>query len=275
MDDQLRPHLDSLAQNGFAILHGLIDAASVGKMLGMTRALHSARARAADIDQPFLNRGHDVLYNLQRENVDFVRVFTGNPAIMAVLGDLLNDAWYRQIPADRPNFILRALAARSSGPTTLPLHIDSFIPSSGRYCFACQVAVILEDQDEERGCTLVVPGSHRSDRYADQSALADAIPLETRAGDVVIWDGRLWHGALGRRSNESRWSLIATFVRWWMKHNFDLPGTLPQGIYDALTEDEKVVLGYCSIPPRDELDRVDIKAGHEHLKPLVADYRRV
>jgi hypothetical protein len=274
MDGRTELHLESLARDGFTILPGTIASSAVDRMLERIRDLHAAHTKAADLEQPFLNRGHDVLYNLQREHVEFTRVFTGDALIMAILRGLLNDTWYKQIPADRPNFILRALAARSSGANALPLHIDSFIPSSGQYCFACQAAVVLEDQDEERGCTLVVPGSHRSDRYADQSALADAVPLRTRAGDVVIWDGRLWHGALGRRTTESRWSLIATFVRWWMKHNFDLPGALPQRIYDALSDDEKAVLGYCSIPPRDEFERVDIKAGHEQLKPLVADYRR-
>jgi hypothetical protein len=274
MIDQVRPHLEALAQDGFTVLPGIVEASDIAGLLVTMRNLHAARTRAADVDQPFLNRGHDVLYNLPRESLGFIRVFTGNAPIMAILRGLLNDAWYRQIPADRPNFILRALAGRSSGPTALPLHIDSFIPSSGSHCFACQVAVILQDQDEDRGCTLVVPGSHRSDRYADQSALADAVPIRTRAGDVVIWDGRLWHGALGRTSEDSRWSLIATFVRWWMKQNFDVTGTLPQAIYDALSDDEKVVLGYCSIPPRDEFERVDIKAGHELLRPRVGDHRR-
>jgi hypothetical protein len=68
--------------------------------------------------------------------------------------------------------------------------------------------------------------------------------------------------------------VIATFVRWWLKHNFDIPGTLPQAIYDELDDDEKTMLGYCSMPPRDEFERIDIKAGHGQLKPRAVDRAR-
>ncbi len=266
-------HLEDLAVNGYTVIAGGTDAAA--ELLQLTRHLNAERTRADDTNQPFLNRGHNVLYNLQSENLAFVRAFSANPLVMEILCGLLNDVWYRQIPSDRPNFILRALVGRSSGEAILPLHIDSFIPSSGQYCFACQVAIVLEDQTTESGCSLVVPGSHRSDSYAPQSAMSDAIPLESRAGDIVIWDGRLWHGALGNKAvGRSRWSLIATFTRWWLKQNYDITGTLPQAIYEAMTEDEKTILGYCSIPPRDDTYRIDIKTGPAQLLPRVSDYAK-
>src|ERR1700722_3173319 len=266
-------HLDAVAERGYTVIAAGVAPETTGALLANIRRLNVERPHAPDSEQPFLNRGHHVLYNLQREDLAFTRVFTRNPLLGEILRGLLNDAYYKQIARDRPNFLLRALAGRSSGSATLPLHIDSFIPSSGQFCLACQVAVILEDQTLETGCTLIVPGSHRSDQYADQEAMSRAIPLETRAGDIVIWDGRIWHGALGNKSERSRWSLIATFARWWVKQNFDIAGTLPQALYDAMDDDEKTILGYCSLPPHDEHDRVDMKAGHSQLRPRVADYR--
>jgi Phytanoyl-CoA dioxygenase (PhyH) len=265
-------HLDALTERGYTVIPTGVDLDTAGELLALIRRLNAERSRAPDSEQPFLNRGHDVLYNLQREGLAFTRVFTRNPLIIGILKGLLNDAYYKQIPRDQPNFLLRALGGRSSGKTTLPLHIDSFIPSSGQYCLACQVAIILEDQSPETGCTLIVPGSHRSDEYANQEAMSRAIPLTTKAGDIVIWDGRIWHGALGNPSGRSRWSLIATFARWWVKQNFDITGTLPQALYDAMDDDEKAILGYCSLPPRDENERTDMKAGHAQLKPHVVDY---
>lgn len=273
MNQAAQAHLEALAHDGYSVIRDGIAAEHVDTLLARMRALNAGRARSGDADQPFLNRGHDTLYNLQREDLAFCRAFTGNPLLMRILGGLLNDAWYRQIPQDRPNFILRALAGRSSGATAMPLHIDSFVPSSGKLCIACQVAIVLEDQTPQRGCTVLVPGSHLSDGYADQAAMPEAIPVETRAGDIVIWDSRIWHGALGNATGASRWSLIATFVRWWMKQNFDITGTLPERIYQALTDDEKAVLGYCSLPPRDELERSDMKTGHDQLRASVAAYR--
>ncbi len=264
-------HLETLKERGYTVIVGGTNEAAL--LLAAVRRINDNCDRGADIDQPFLNRGHNVLYNLQREDLIFTRAFSGNTLLMEILCGLLNDDWYKIIPINHPNFIFRAIAGRSSGKAILPLHIDSFVPSSSKYCFACQVAVILEDQTSETGCTLVVPYSHLSDSYAVQTSMSEATPLETKAGDIVIWDSRLWHGALGNKTEgKSRWSLIATFTRWWLKQHFDITGTLPQEIYEVLTEDEKVMLGYCSMPPRDEFQRIDIKSGYAHLKPLVSDY---
>jgi hypothetical protein len=274
MSADAQSHLEALSDRGFTVLAGGTSAGAVAGLLAAIRALDAGRSRAPDAEQPFLNRGHDVLYNLQREDVMFMHAFSRNGLVMEILRGLLNDAYYRQIPQERPNFILRSMLGRSSGAGALPLHIDSFIPSGGRYCFACQVAIVLEDQTAETGCTILVPGSHRADTYADQAASSQALPLETKAGDIVIWDARIWHGALGNETRRSRWSLISTFTRWWIKQNFDVTGSLPQAIYEALDDDEKAVMGYCSRPPFDEFERIDIKSGHSLLKPRVADYGR-
>jgi hypothetical protein len=58
-----------------------------------------------------------------------------------------------------------------------------------------------------------------------------------------------------------------------MKQNYDITGTLPQHIYEALTDDEKAVMGYCSMPPRHEMERADMKTGHAQLKATVVGYR--
>lgn len=266
--------LQRLETDGYVVLPQAVPADDVARLLAGLKALSQSRPPLDQTGTPFLNQGHDVLYNLQREGVDYLRPFTADARVMTILMGLLNDIWYRQIAQDSPNFILRSLIGRSSGPKTLPLHIDSFIPSSGKLCHACQVAVVLEDQTRERGCTVVVPGSHRSDAWADPAAFDQAVPLETKAGDVVVWDSRLWHGALGNTTGNSRWSLIATFVRWWMKQNFDVTGTLPQPVYEALTDDEKALMGFCSMPPHDEYQRTDMKTGHADLLPRVADYAR-
>ncbi|AYQ86930.1 MAG: phytanoyl-CoA dioxygenase family protein [Paraburkholderia tropica] len=273
MTQSAEAHLQALADTGYTILRQAVPPQAVSTLLNDMRRLNETRRHGDQADQPFLNRGHDTLYNLQRENLHYTRIFTGNPLVMAILRGLLNDSWYKQIPQDQANFILRSLIGRSSGPGAMPLHIDSFVPGSGKHCIACQVAIVLEDQTQARGCTIVVPASHRSDEYASPAALEHAIPLETQAGDIVIWDSRLWHGALSNSTGSSRWSLIGTFVRWWMKQNYDITGTLPEHIYAALSDDEKAVMGYCSRPPRDEMERADMKTGHAQLKDSVAAYR--
>ena len=125
--------------------------------------------------------------------------------------------------------------------------------------------------NETNGCTVVVPGSHQSGRYSDRS-LKKRIPLIAEAGDIAIWDSRLWHGTLDNLSNKSRWVLIATFTRWWVKQSMDMTRKLPQDIYEQLTDAEKLMLGFCSIPPFDETGSIHTKKSYEELKPNVADY---
>jgi len=45
-----------------------------------------------------------------------------------------------------------------------------------------------------------------------------------------------------------------------------LINNLPLEIYNDLSLEEKSIMGYCSHPPKNEYDRIDIKAGYEILK---------
>jgi ectoine hydroxylase-related dioxygenase (phytanoyl-CoA dioxygenase family) len=189
-----------------------------------------------------------------------------------ILTQFLNDRWFTQIPAGAPNYILRSFLARSSNHQ-MPMHIDSFIPSSGRNFFMMQCALLLEDSNESNGCTVLVPGSHRSDEYAPQESFATAVPMAAKAGDLMFWDSRLWHGARANVSDGTRWAMIATFGRWWIKQAFDIPGSLPQAIYQELSDSEKAVLGFCSVPYHDETTGIDMKRGYDLLPEHVRDYK--
>ncbi|MCG8442212.1 MAG: phytanoyl-CoA dioxygenase family protein, partial [Caulobacterales bacterium] len=171
-------------------------------------------------------------------------------------------------------YLLRSYIARRSNKE-LPMHIDSFMPYLGDHVFIMQYSIILQDQSAENGCTVVVPGSHLSGTYTTQEARADAVPIESEAGDVVIWDSRLWHGTTENTSVDTRWAIVATFCRWWMKQHFAITQTMPQDIYAELTDEQKAVLGFCTIPQWDETTGIDIKRGYDSLAENVQTYREI
>ena len=103
--------------------------------------------------------------------------------------------------------------------------------------------------------------------------MKDAISSESQAGDVVIWDSRTWHGASENKSGGTRWAIIGTFARWWLKQFMDIPRSLPQEIYEKLTDSQKAILGFCSMPNKDETTGIDMKRGYDSLLPDVAAYR--
>lgn len=249
---------------GYTTIRGGVPEEIADSILSRIKTISSLHAEnSSNMKTPYLNRGHDLIYNIQNKDYYILNYFINHIDIKKVLMHFLNDSWYKSIPADKPNYILRSMAARSSGKSNMPLHIDSFIPSSGKTCWSIQVALILEDQTLDNGCTVVVPGSHLFDSYASQEYYEQAIPILSKKGDIVMWDSRLWHGAYGNKSELSRWSLIATFGRWWLKQNYDITAALPKNFLNQLNNEEKTILGFFSIPPYDEYERIDIKTGYD------------
>jgi hypothetical protein len=213
---------------------------------------------------PSLNVGHENVYNLQNKDIFFIKLVLSNRLLEGILIHYLNDRWFKQIPAEDPNYILRGLVARSSHHA-MPLHIDSFMPYLSPFVYSLQFSIVLEDQTEANGCTIVVPGSHLSGQYAPQSALKDAVPIPSKAGDVVIWDSRLWHATTANTTGNTRWAIIASFVRWWIKQSSDVTRGLPSEFYAQLSDKEKAILGFCSMPPVSEFQRIETKVGYADL----------
>ena len=210
-----------------------------------------------------------IVYNLQNKDKVFVDVLSQDD-LHLVLMEKLNDPYYRFLPRDVPNYYLHYYNARSSG-SALDLHIDSHIPFPGERAIVMQMAFLLDDPHEENGCTVVVPGSHLSGEFTDRE-LKNVKPVVAEAGDVVLWDSRLWHGTLKNESGQSRWSLIATWGMWWIKPAMDMTRGLPEAIYGELDDRQKQMLGFCSIPPTDESERINTKSGYESLRASVRDY---
>lgn len=260
-------------QKGYCTLPKMYSCDQVRRALELAEYWMAESSKTLSCRVPFLNRNQPMVYNLQNKDIYFLQLlFECRPA-MAVLKHFLNDPWYKAIPADQANFVLRSYLARSSNEV-LPMHIDSFLPYGGPHVFIMQCAIALEDQRVDNGCTVVVPGSHLAEGYATQESFKDAVPIESKAGDVVLWDSRLWHGTGENRSGGSRWALIATFSRWWLKQAFNIPENLPQSIYDRLSDEQRAVLGFCSMPYDDESAGIDMKRGYDDLPERVEDCRR-
>lgn len=255
--------LESLKRDGYCRLRQVYRREQVERALELVRDWVERQSLTPDL--PRLVRDTPQLWNLQSKDPYFLELLFEPPQVESILVDRLNDPWYSRIPADAPNYILRAYQARSSSGA-LPLHIDSFIPYAGEHPIAMQVSIVLEDSSLENGATLVVPGSHRSAEWADQASLSEAIPIQAEAGDVVLWDSRLWHGASENRTGRTRWAIIATFTRWWIKQAFRITETLPPAIYDQLTPKEKAVLGFLTVPYADESEGIDMRRGYDALR---------
>ena len=252
--------IDSISEKGYVILENQLTDSQITEFLRICKSEHK-NSHLDQKDIPFLNKNTPVVYNIQNKNLEILKYLLNHNEVEHILIHFLNDIFYKQIPPDQPNYILRAIGARSSN-IELPLHIDSFIPFIGDSLIAIQVSIVLEDQSIENGSTILLPGSHKSGQYANQNSKNKCISITPKKGDIVIWDSRIWHGAHANKTNSTRWAIIATFCRWWVKQQFDIPNNIPNNFKQLLTDKELSVLGACSIPPSNELESIDMKKGY-------------
>jgi Phytanoyl-CoA dioxygenase (PhyH) len=264
--------LEGLKTKGYAKLERVYDSDELERALELIEKWHDRSTGAVTTDKPPMAEDTPMVWNLQAKDPFFVDMLFRAENLHRVLTKALNDPWYRPIPQDEPNYTLRNFVARSSDRVRLPMHIDSFIPYRGPYIISMTCSIALDDSSLENGCTMVVPGSHQSGEWADQKAFDDAIPMEAKAGDIVMWDSRTWHGAHENTSGRTRWVMNVTFTPWWVKPSYDIPRGMPQEIYETLTPSQKVVMGFCSIPYRDETVGIDHRRGYDALQEKVADY---
>ena len=203
------------------------------------------------------------MYGLHNLDKIFIDLIYSNE-IESILKPFLNDKYYRFIPEEEPNYILNYFNARSSG-NKLDLHIDSHIPYVGEHIFMMQVVFLLEKSFKDNGCTIVVPGSHNSGKYTDRS-IEKVTYLEGEPGDMIIWDSRIWHGTTENITSNTRWAIVSTFSQWWVKQANDIPKGFKESIYKTLSDKQKQLMGFCSIPPEDPTERVNTKCGYDFLK---------
>lgn len=262
-----------LQTKGYCKIPQLYNADQVAKTLELSRFWHEKTKDDLAENLPNLAKDSPFVWNPQNKDIHFLKMIFAYPIVETILMHFLNDKWFKQIPSDRPNYTLRNLLARSSD-RVLPMHIDSMIPYISSQVIVMQVSIVLEDMTIDNGCTRVVPGSHLSCDYAKQEAFEVAVPLEAKAGDVLIWDSRIWHGAGENKVGGTRWALIGTYCRWWLKQMFNITGTMPQEIYEQLTDSQKAVLGFCSMPNSNERHGVDMKTGFDALPKDVTAFRQ-
>lgn len=268
--EEIAECIKSIQILGYAVVPRYVEAAEREHSLDLIR--HYRAAESQQLRNVSANQQMDkYLYHLQFKDIWFFDLITeGN--VLDVMIPFLNDEYYRLIPPHLPNFLLAYYNARSS-VAALALHIDNYIPYTGRWPVSMQLAISLNGQSAETGATTIVPGSHVSGNYPDRS-FQGAVPLTLNPGDAVIWDSRLWHGALGNPTERERWSLIATFRPWWAKQNFDPVRGFSSALFDKLSPQQKALAGFLSLPAVDENEKVALKEGFDDLLPSIAAYRQ-
>jgi len=247
--------IKKLKSNGYVILSNFF---SKNKISKMKRELVQAKNKKnSGVLVPRLNKYGKVIYNIQNKCSFIFFSISRSKLLTNVLCSVLNDKFYKQINPKKPNYILRGMIGRNGIGKGLPPHIDSFIPYISDHCFIINITISLDDSLKSNGCLEIVKKSHLSNRYAKTAK--NYTPIETKSGDLLIWDSRLWHKTKDNFGMIDRWSVICSFSRWWIKPNFQIWKTLSKQMKKKINNQEKTLLGFRSTIPLDESKKIDLK----------------
>jgi ectoine hydroxylase-related dioxygenase (phytanoyl-CoA dioxygenase family) len=73
----------------------------------------------------------------------------------------------------------------------------------------------LDDFTADNGATRIIPGSHH--RPAGKPDVAEAVPAEMPAGSVMLFSGRLYHGAGANTTPRPRLGVIIDYIQPWLR----------------------------------------------------------
>jgi hypothetical protein len=265
----LSKYVKEIQTNGFVKINSFLSNSEINKAIIFVEDYNKKSKIVKIKGVPERDKNDKIVYNLQNKNFFFIKILS-KKTVLDISMHFLNDPYYGYLPQNVPNFNLLYYNARSSGDE-LDLHIDSYIPFKGERTTMMQFVFLLEDSTVFNGCTTAVKGSHKSGKFSDRKSKR-ITPITGKAGDLIIWDSRLWHGTLPNVNGQSRWALVATLGMWWIKPKMNICASLPNVIYKRCSNLEKQVLGFCSIPPKNEYERINTKNNYNFLKKNVFNY---
>lgn len=198
-------------------------------------------------------------------------------------------AYARHLLGERFNVIAMAGLEICKGSPQQFLHYDQLvIPFVAPVPALINFMFVLSDYDEDMGATRFVPGTHKFTQEQVTRQLQggdygyfkpqDTVPATAKAGDVIIWDGRTWHGQGESKSTKVRSSISLIYALPFLKPIELYPASMLDEVYDSLTPEERALFDHNAdggwggrISPRSKKDR---RANTNAAFPYVPELRR-
>jgi len=251
--------VNEINKDGFTVLRKLYNYQLINKILYDVKTF---KYEVHPNNIANLNKNKNTIYNIQYKFPETLFLISKNKILLEILKNQLNDQFYGKIKKEKANFILRGSIARTEDKSGLPWHIDSFVPFAGLFPWIMAVTIPLEKYTKKNGCFRVIKGSHHFGQYVSQKPKGEIIEIEANPGDVIVWNGGIWHQTGPNTTRNTRWSIISTFCRWWIKPSFNHSKTIPNELFNQLTKEELTLLDYYANIPEDEQERADLKSGY-------------
>jgi hypothetical protein len=202
----------------------------------------------------------------------------------------LSLAYARHLLDERFNMIaLSGIVVGKSAPLQ-DLHFDQLVmPFVAPIPAVMNIFVLLTDFDEDMGATRFVPGTHLLAQEAVNKARGgpmygyfpdqkDTAPAVAKAGDAIIWDGRVWHGQGASTSDKIRRSISMIYARPFLKPIELFPASISDEVYPTRSDTERALFDHTAdqgwgarFAPRHAHDR---RSNTNAAFPYVPELRR-
>jgi ectoine hydroxylase-related dioxygenase (phytanoyl-CoA dioxygenase family) len=207
--NETQQHIREIEEQGCTVVPGVFSPAEVGRLKGAVQEVLASEAARRNVEE----KDVQFAFNLTNKHPLF-REAIQTPILIAIMEVLLG-----------PDCILGSLNARTSFPGAAPqgLHRDLDFQVHLPLPTYCNSVWMLDDFTAENGATRFVPGSHRRPDWPPrgQDDPPDTRAVTGRAGSLMIFDARLWHGGGANRSPRPRHAMHGFFCRSWMKPQHD------------------------------------------------------
>ena len=232
-DSWIARQVEELHEHGYTILRDVIEP----DLLAAIRARLDQCIKELDLGfagTTFEGRRSFRIYNLLTHGEVF-RELPIHPKVLPVVERFL----------DR-EALLSTLQAiiRCPGEVAQPIHADDqMIPLPRPHVpLGLNCIWALSDFTAANGATRVIPGSHRRDHNPAYDGEYETIPVEMKAGSVVLLESQTWHGGGANTTDAWRYGISAYYCAGWVRPQenhllgvpMDLARTFPRRLQELL-----------------------------------------
>jgi ectoine hydroxylase-related dioxygenase (phytanoyl-CoA dioxygenase family) len=255
-DGRIAEALASLRGDGWVVLEGLVDEATIDRAEAEVRRLLADTPTGRDAFEGFDTRR---VYALAGKTRAIDPMLT-HPVVTGICREVLGDG-----------FRASSITSIAIGPgeRAQALHYDAQVYPLPRP--EPEVVVnsmwALTPFTEANGATRLVPDSHRwgGDRRPEPGPDGQVATMaaEMGRGSVLVYLGSLWHGGGANRTDEVRIGLNLEYAAGWVRQQENQYLVLPPDRTADVPDPVLEVLGYTTTPPF--LGYVDAREPLRHL----------